>query len=376
MLSGMETPIFVFLLLFSVILLDKSSLMSDLLLGIVGGLAFLARPEGALIIAVLFPLRFLFQLGKREIDRKRLLSFLIAGLLALVVVAPWILYCLATTGHPLPDTFYAKVHPPTPDELAAWAFWWSIFLQGHIYLVIGFTLGSYILLRGKPYPWLIALGLSILYRLSAPYSALINNFRYLVPVFGFFYIAAFISVVWILETLLRTLKKVEKPDKARIDEDMILKVALVCGVSMLFIVQTVPSYQFQADFFGNAVKNINEQQVNIGLWLQENTSEDAVLAIHDAGALRFFSNRTIIDLAGLISPDITHGDRTREAEIQYLHDHGCEYFVFFNELFPQYGRYLVGAVDVLYTVHLTDNVISGRDTMSVFFVNWSLTDFS
>ena len=107
--------------------------------------------------------------------------------------------------------------------------------------------------------------------------------------------------------------------------------------------------------------------------MRENTPEDAVFAIHDAGALRFFSERRVIDLAGLISPEITHGGMSTLEKVQYLRDQGCNYFVFFNELFGYYGIYLVGAVDILYTVHLTDNVISGRDTMSVYFVNWSLT---
>ena len=126
----------------------------------------------------------------------------------------------------------------------------------------------------------------------------------------------------------------------------------------------------------NAVKNINEQQVNIGKWLVHNTPEDAVLAVHDVGALRFFSNRTIIDLAGLVSPDIMHGNMTATETLQYLKAQGCEYFVFFDELFVFWSFYLHGGYTKLYTVFLPDNVISGRDRMSVWYIDWNNTIYA
>jgi hypothetical protein len=159
--------------------------------------------------------------------------------------------------------------------------------------------------------------------------------------------------------------------KRKIKRDILIAALLF----FLLIYPSTPHYFFQASFYGNAVKNINEQQVHIGTWLRNNTPQDAVLAIHDAGALRFFSERIIIDMARLISPDITHGNMTRREELVYLKEHNCTHFVFFNELFPIYSQYLIGAYDVLYTVHLDDNVISGRDTMSVYFIYWNRTSF-
>ena len=144
----------------------------------------------------------------------------------------------------------------------------------------------------------------------------------------------------------------------------------------MLIYPLAPHYLFQASFYGNAVKNINEQQVYIGNWLKANTPEDAVLAIHDAGALRFFSERVIIDMARLISPDITHGNMTRREELVYLKEHNCTHFVFFNDLFPIYSGYLIGAYDVLLTVQLDDNVICGRDKMSVYLIRWEDSQFA
>ncbi|MFX0108010.1 MAG: hypothetical protein ACFE7R_06990 [Candidatus Hodarchaeota archaeon] len=146
--------------------------------------------------------------------------------------------------------------------------------------------------------------------------------------------------------------------------------AVALAIIVFLLVPTSVHYTIQADIFGNAIKNINEQQVHIGQWLAENTPEDAVFAIHDAGALRFFSNRTVIDLAGLVSPDIIHGNMTVRETLEYLHNHSCNYFVFFDELFEFWGALLGGNYVQLYTIYLPDNIISGRDTMSVFLIDW------
>jgi hypothetical protein len=367
MLSGMETPLFVFILLLSVVILDKPEMKYDISLGFVAGLAFLSRPEGILVTLVLIPVRFIILGWKRELSWKRLGSMLLLGGIALAVVAPWLLYCISITGNPLPDTFYAKVAPPTDVGVDAWNAWWSIFLMDFPFIVIGAVAGLALAAKGKPHTWLLALSLTVLYRLTLPYFALINNFRYLIPVFDFFLITAVAGFAVIVKKGSNRLKLERK-----IEIDF-LTAALVF---FLLIYPSTPHYLFQASFFGNAVKNINEQQVLIGKWLNNNTAEDAVLAIHDAGALRFFSERVIIDMARLISPDITHGNMTRREELVYLKEHNCTHFVFFDELFPIYSGYLIGAYDVLFTVHLEDNVISGRDTMSVYLIRWEDSQFA
>jgi len=366
MLSGMETPLFMFMILLAVYLLDKPQMKFDPAIGLVAGLAYLSRPEGVLILVLCVPMRFVILGFRRDLSLRRLASFLSIGAVAFLVAAPWIAYCLSVTGLPFPDTFYAKVHTPTQYEIDVWSFWWNVWLLEFPFITIAAITGVYLAAKGRPYPWLLAVSLLLFYRLNAPYIALINNARYLVPVFDLLVIT---SVPGLVLTLRRILPLPERP-KARID----LKILTHAVVIALVVIPLVPGYLAQAPFFGNAVKNINEQQVHIGLWLRENTPEDAVLAIHDAGALRFFSNRSVIDLAGLITPAITHGNMTTIETLVYLRNQGCDYFVFFDELFF-YRFFLAGAYEKIYTVHLEDNVISGRDTMSVFFVNWTETSY-
>ncbi|MHA1903874.1 MAG: hypothetical protein ACXADL_01235 [Candidatus Thorarchaeota archaeon] len=368
MLSGMETPLFMFLLLLGLYLIERSEPKYDIALGVVVGLSYLARPEAVVLFLVCIMAKFFSLIWKKDFGKRRLLSFLGMGGIAIAIAIPWILYCYSTTGYPLPDTFYAKVHPPTEFEVSVWNNWWNFWILQFPYIMIGILGGVYLLFKRRPYIWIMGVSLLALYRFTTPYIALINNARYLVPVFDFLFLSSLVATVLLVQRLLASEIKLE------LQKDVHILISIVLVV--LLIMPLMQNYFEQAPFYGNAVKNINEQQVQIGFWLIENTPEDAILAIHDAGALRFISNRSVIDLAGLVSPVIIHGNLSTSEKIQYLHDQGCEYFVFFDELFVPYGYYLAGAYTSLFTVTLLDNVISGRDVMSVYFINWSLSTFS
>lgn len=370
MLSGMETPLFMVILLFSIYLLDRTDVKSDLLLGIVAGLAYLSRPEGVLVAVLLIPLRFLMLGFKRQVDRKRILTLFLSAVFALLIVAPWILHCLNVTGYPLPDTFYAKVHTPTEFELGVWDNWWFYFVKEMYFLIFGISAGAFLILKGKPFPWILAVALTIIYRLSTPYAALINNARYLVPIFDLFLIAAIVFTAWLIETTFVRVMKMRD-----VIETRYLSVIIV---TLLLVIPLIPTYVNQATYFTKSVRTINDLQVGLGTWLAENTPEDAIFATHDAGAIRYISGRRMVDLAGLLSPDIIHGNMTRTETLSYLRQLGCNYFVYFDDLFRSWTYYLRwNAYEQLYTVHIPPEIYAsaGRDTMSVYRIYWENTTY-
>jgi hypothetical protein len=147
---------------------------------------------------------------------------------------------------------------------------------------------------------------------------------------------------------------------------------------LLLVVPLLPHYNGQSTYYGRAVKTVNDLHVNIGTWFDENTPEDSVFATHDAGAVRFISNRTMIDLAGLVSPDIIHGNMTARETLSYLREQGCNYFVYFNDLFGYWTRYLSFlAYEMVYTVTIPPEVHvgGGRPTMSVYQIHWEYTSY-
>jgi 4-amino-4-deoxy-L-arabinose transferase-like glycosyltransferase len=49
---------------------------------------------------------------------------------------------------------------------------------------------------------------------------------------------------------------------------------------------------------------INEQHIPIGNYIRENTPADAIIATHDIGAVAYFSDRPVVDVIGLVTPDM------------------------------------------------------------------------
>ncbi len=370
MLSGMETPLFLFILLLSIWFLDKTDLKYDLLLGVIAGLAYLSRPEGIIVAILLIPTRFVLLGYQKGVSYRRIQALFLSAVIAFLIVIPWILHCMSVTGYPLPDTFYAKVHAPTEFEKSAWDTWWQFFIREMPFLTIGMAAGAYLILRKKPYPWILAVALTILYRLSTPYASLINNARYLVPIFDLFFITAIVFSAWLIRHAFTMILKLKEATETRF--------LAVTVVTLLLVVPVIPYYMEQANYFSKSVRTINDMHVNIGNWIADNTPEDAVFATHDAGAIRFISGRRMIDIAGLVSPDIIHGNMTPPETLRYLHEQGCNYFVFFDELFQYWRIYLPwSAVEQLYTVHIPPEIYAsaGRDTMSVWQILWEYTSY-
>jgi len=261
----------------------------------------------------------------------------------------------------LPDTFYAKVGVISESDIEAWNTHWRYFIGMMPFIIMGLFLGFLSVLKRRPYVWLFGILLTLLYRFTMPYLALINNSRYLTPIFGFLAISCVVGFGVFAEEIIRS----ETRFNAKTIH-AIISAALV----VLVIIPSVPFYLDQAELFGNATKNINEMQVDIGYWIAENTPDDSVLALCDVGATRFLSNRTIIDLCGLVTPDIAHGNFTRLELRQYLQTRDADYLIIFGKWTGFYNSLLGQHITQVYRVELYDNRVCGDDVMIVFEINW------
>jgi hypothetical protein len=59
-----------------------------------------------------------------------------------------------------------------------------------------------------------------------------------------------------------------------------------------------------ADAYRRDVRIIETEMVATARWVAANTEPEALIAAHDIGALGYFGQRRLLDLAGLISPDV------------------------------------------------------------------------
>ena len=114
--------------------------------------------------------------------------------------------------------------------------------------------------------------------------------------------------------------------------------------------------------YAQDVAVIQTEMVATAHWVAENTPAEALIAAHDIGALGYFGNRQLLDLAGLISPEVIPFIRDEQRLAQYLDQKDVDYLVTFPGWYPE----LVQHAEL---IHSTKSQISpslGGENMNVY----------
>ena len=86
--------------------------------------------------------------------------------------------------------------------------------------------------------------------------------------------------------------------------------------------------------YAQDVAVIESEMVVTAKWVASNLPPDALIAAHDIGALGYFDHHELIDLAGLISPDVIPFIRDEPRLAEYLNQRGANYLIAFPEFYP------------------------------------------
>ncbi len=87
--------------------------------------------------------------------------------------------------------------------------------------------------------------------------------------------------------------------------------------------------------YAQDVRIIDTELVAAGSWLATETPSPAVVGAHDIGAIGYFSERKLVDTAGLISPEVIPFIRDEPQLLKFLEQTGVAYFVTFPSWYPQ-----------------------------------------
>jgi hypothetical protein len=103
---------------------------------------------------------------------------------------------------------------------------------------------------------------------------------------------------------------------------------LAAGLTLLL-------FWFQgAQAYSQDVGVINSAMVATAAWLDEHTEPQALIAAHDIGAIGYFAGRDLIDMAGLVSPEVIPFIRDEALLAQHLDGRKADYFVTLEGWYP------------------------------------------
>jgi len=391
-LSGMEVALAAFLVAAALLAHAHDRLLVS---SACAALAVLARPEAFLLIPLL--------VLARRLTLRRAAAF---GLVTVVAVAPAALFSLWTVGTLYPATAAAKVEGGLVgwlggvNEPAALTWIWRpwTFLTGWI----GWLTATHWLLPLALVPGLVlvwrragrALGAVALALVAHPFGmALLAPYRG--PAFqeGRYSIHLLPLVVLTLAvalgdwgrggppsepTLANTSSHELPPRGDAVDPDntglgrgatappVPQRNSWVRTIAVVWLGIAVVSLVPAATRYGWAVQNINAMQVHLGRWVDTNLPRTARIAANDIGAIAYFSRREVIDLMGLVTPEIIPFRRRGELGVmRYLKEACPQYVIIFPAWFPQIAS-STETLEPVYRVRLERNEVAGAAEMVVY----------
>jgi len=320
--SGMETLLMAVVVLTGFYALQATSISGFVIAGLTIGIGVWVRPDA---LTLLGPMLFLLAL--QNFDRNTRIKALIAGLASLAIpVAAYLAFNLELSGQIWPNTFYAKqAEYAVLQELSLLTRFGRILslpLVGvGILLLPGFIFKGVQTVRTRNYYWMSAilwwLGYSLIYALQLPVTY--QHGRYLIPAMP----------VYLLVGLLGSLEGLKLEQTSKGLHWALKRVWVGASVIVLFAFWIMGGQSYARD-----VAIINTEMVDAALWLNTNTSPDDLIAVHDIGAVGYFSQRQIIDLAGLVTPEIIPIIRDEARLSAFLDQQNAAYLMTFPEWYP------------------------------------------
>jgi hypothetical protein len=369
--SGMETMLFSMftLLLIALAWQERDAedqtiqavILRGVVFGIIAALATLARPEGVALTGIIG----LLMLAARPHGLRNVFVWgVAAGTGFLLTMAPYLLLNVQLTGGLLPNTAAAKyaqtqtiratiTYPQRVLNMAQ-----PLVIGGQFLLLPGiiyFAVSRLSKARRQWFDWLLLVWpvlLILLYaeRLPAAYQ----YGRYVMPALPALIVA---GVAGSLGLMMRTRRVLV----GRVAMRALLASAVL--VFVFFAVVTGPST------YARDVRIINEEMVTSAHWIEAHILPDELLAIHDIGAVGFFAPRPILDIAGLVNPDVIPLIGNEEALWGYMQEHGARYLMAFANQVPG-GQVDDPRLCRAFTSGNPTAVSAGGDNMTVYALAW------
>ncbi|MEM6283280.1 MAG: hypothetical protein AAF787_13885, partial [Chloroflexota bacterium] len=136
-----------------------------------------------------------------------------------------------------------------------------------------------------PLGW--AFALIVLYAMRLPFWE--QHGRYVIPAVPGVMLTGLVGSLWLLEAARRSLVW-----------RVLTRVAVVGAGAVIVVMALVLS----PGIYARDVTIIDQEMVTSALWIADNVPDGVPMAIHDIGAVAYYAPRPILDIAGLVSPNV------------------------------------------------------------------------
>ncbi len=342
--SGMETLLYALLATAALIFVISGS-QKYFSLGLLIGLSVWVRPDGITLLGPAVLIILLFQPSWPTRLRALVNFFLGFG-------SPFMLYLffnLIISHQPWPNTFYAKqaeyavlLKLPIWERLGSEAL--PLLTGAGVFLLPGAVLTFVSAVRRRAWGVLAAaiwlVGYLAMYAWILPVTY--QHGRYVMPAMPIFFLLGLAGLVeystrtraWLLPNFWR----------------------LGLG-TVLIVFWGIGAFTYAQD-----VAVIESEMVATAKWVSVNVPPDELIAAHDIGALGYFGKHELVDLAGLISPEVIPFLRDENRLAAYMTERGVTYLVAFPDWYPTMTSHLTP----VFTTNAPYAPAQGETNMSVY----------
>ncbi len=267
----------------------------SLLMGLLSGIAVLLRPEMAYLPVILL----IAQLATKA-PPWRIASMVLGGA---AIVAPWLLYAGTTFGQVVPVTVTVKqgILQPSLGGIAQ-SLWTvgSFVLASNAFELLALGLGAALVLLapkgGKSAArWLLPLGivvgLLLTYTANQAFGGERISYRYAAPILPSLVLVGGICA--------------ERLAAIFIDRRSLNALARIVALMLILSSNAALDY-LHLPFLRRSLNYVENVCSKYGVYLNKHANKDDKIACYDVGAIGFYSDRHILDLIGLVSPETLH----------------------------------------------------------------------
>lgn len=322
-LSGLEVTMFLAFGLLTILFYYKDKL---LLSSVFGGLLFLTRPEGILLLVLIFSYEVIF----RSKNKRSLRRMLIILVIPAMIILPYLIYNLFSTGHLLPTTFAGRrwlyglsesisfsyessfgFIVSWGNRLVKWVFMHqsmrdyipiqlSIIIVAILFILLFAGFVRYLSLMIKSYKKMLDIGsASILLFLWFA----IHNFVYSIILPSLGHAGRYQAINFIMIWIFIVLGIISIADFLKLKYKTVSNKPVMAAFFFFIFIINIFSMWSWSDIYVSSTTHINDVHAQAGKWINLNLPKDAIVASFDIGAVKYYSDRYIVDLGGLIDEE-------------------------------------------------------------------------